>query len=77
MFCGMPLGGGTSALLTQLLPPDFDWRILFEIGGILPLLLAPTIYFLMPETLTKRAPGAPRTRCRTRPCLPTGRAPRR
>jgi AAHS family 3-hydroxyphenylpropionic acid transporter len=61
MFCGMPLGGGTSALLTQLLPPDFDWRILFEIGGILPLLLAPTIYFLMPETLKKSAPGAPRT----------------
>lgn len=61
MFCGMPLGGGTSALLTQLLPPDFDWRILFEIGGILPLLLAPAIYFLMPETLTKRGPGAPRT----------------
>jgi MFS transporter, AAHS family, 3-hydroxyphenylpropionic acid transporter len=61
MFCGMPLGGGTSALLTQLLPPDFDWRLLFEIGGILPLLLAPTIYFLMPETLVKSAPGAPRT----------------
>jgi AAHS family 3-hydroxyphenylpropionic acid transporter len=61
MFCGMPLGGGTSALLTQLLPPGFDWRILFEIGGILPLLLAPTIYFLMPETLKKNAPGAPRT----------------
>ncbi len=61
MFCGMPLGGGTSALLTQLLPPDFDWRILFEIGGILPLLLAPTIYFLMPETLRKNAMGAPRT----------------
>ncbi len=64
MFCGMPLGGGTSALLTQVLPPDFDWRVLFEIGGILPLLLAPTIYFLMPETLTKQAPGAPRNRHR-------------
>lgn len=61
MFCGMPLGGGTSALLTQVLPPDFDWRILFEIGGVLPLLLAPTIYFLMSETLTKSAAGAPRT----------------
>ncbi|WP_161827481.1 3-(3-hydroxy-phenyl)propionate transporter MhpT [Steroidobacter agaridevorans] len=61
MFAGMPLGGGTSALLTQLLPPDFDWRLLFEIGGVLPLLLAPTIYFLMTETLTKSAAGAPRT----------------
>jgi len=61
IFCGMPIGGGTSALLTQLLPPDFDWRILFEIGGVLPLLLAPAIYFLMPETLTKAGPGAPQT----------------
>jgi AAHS family 3-hydroxyphenylpropionic acid transporter len=61
MFCGMPMGGGTSALLTQMLPPGFDWRILFEIGGILPLLLAPTMYFLMTETLTKKGPGAPRT----------------
>lgn len=54
MFCGMPLGGGTSALLTQLFPPDFDWRILFIIGGVLPLLLVPTLYFLMPETLQRR-----------------------
>ncbi|WP_129645646.1 3-(3-hydroxy-phenyl)propionate transporter MhpT [Peristeroidobacter agariperforans] len=65
MFAGMPLGGGTSALLTQLLPSGFDWRILFEIGGILPLLLAPTIYFLMPETLQKSAAGAPRTDIRS------------
>jgi AAHS family 3-hydroxyphenylpropionic acid transporter len=60
MFCGMPVGGGSSALLTQVLPPDFDWRILFEVGGILPLLLAPTIYFLMPETLTKATRTAAR-----------------
>lgn len=60
MFCGMPLGGGTSALLTQLLPPDFDWRILFIIGGVLPLLLVPTLYFLMPETLQRREAGAAR-----------------
>lgn len=65
MFCGMPLGGGTSALLTQLLPPDFDWRVLFEVGGILPLLLAPMIYFLMPETLVRSAPGAVRTHIAT------------
>jgi AAHS family 3-hydroxyphenylpropionic acid transporter len=61
MFCGMPVGGGTSALMTQLLPPGFEWQVLFEIGGILPLLLAPAIYFLMPETLVKSARGARRT----------------
>lgn len=51
MFCGMPLGGGTSALLTQLLPPDFDWRVLFIVGGVFPLLLAPALHFFMTETL--------------------------
>jgi AAHS family 3-hydroxyphenylpropionic acid transporter len=60
MFCGMPVGGGTSALITQLLPPDFDWRVLFIIGGVFPLLLAPAIHFFMPETLTKRVGIAPR-----------------
>jgi MFS transporter, AAHS family, 3-hydroxyphenylpropionic acid transporter len=54
MFCGMPLGGGTSALITQVLPPDFDWRVLFIIGGVLPLLLAPVLSLLMPETLQRR-----------------------
>jgi AAHS family 3-hydroxyphenylpropionic acid transporter len=60
MFCGMPVGGGTSALMTQLLPPDFDWRVLFIVGGIFPLILAPAIHFLMPETLPKRTALAPR-----------------
>jgi AAHS family 3-hydroxyphenylpropionic acid transporter len=53
MFCGMPLGGGTCALVTQLLPLGFDWRVLFVLGGILPVLLVPALYFLMPETLAR------------------------
>jgi AAHS family 3-hydroxyphenylpropionic acid transporter len=60
MFCGMPVGGGTSALMTQLLPPDFDWRVLFIVGGIFPLILAPAIHYLMPETLPKRLETTPR-----------------
>ncbi len=60
IFCGMPLGGGTSALLTQVLPPDFDWQILFVVGGVLPMLLVPTLYFLMPETLQRPEAGATR-----------------
>lgn len=51
IFCGMPLGGGTCALITQFLPKDFDWRTLFMIGGVLPALLAPALYFFMAETL--------------------------
>jgi AAHS family 3-hydroxyphenylpropionic acid transporter len=53
MFCGMPLGGGTSALITQFLPPDYDWRTLFIMGGLLPALLVPALYFFMTETLDR------------------------
>jgi len=53
IFCGMPLGGGTCALITQFLPKDFDWRTLFIIGGLLPALLAPALYFFMAETLDR------------------------
>ena len=59
MFCGMPLGGGTSALITQLLPPDFDWRTLFIIGGLLPLIIVPAMHVFMTETLQRAAPSAP------------------
>jgi AAHS family 3-hydroxyphenylpropionic acid transporter len=61
MFCGMPVGGGLSALVTQLLPVGFDWRVLFLLGGILPMLMVPALWRLMPETL-KRTSGGPVTR---------------
>lgn len=60
MFCGMPLGGGSVALFTQLLPPDFDWRVLFYVGGVLPLVLVPAMYAWMPETLRKATVERPR-----------------
>jgi AAHS family 3-hydroxyphenylpropionic acid transporter len=59
IFCGMPLGGGMSALVTQVLPPDADWRMLFVIGGGLPMLLAPALYLLMQETLQRPLRGGP------------------
>ncbi|MBL8552438.1 MAG: MFS transporter [Hyphomonadaceae bacterium] len=53
MFCGMPLGGGLAALLTSNLPADFDWRLVFMVGGLLPLVVALLITFLMKETHTR------------------------
>lgn len=53
MFCGMPVGGGTSALVTQILPAGYDWRVLFYIGGVLPVLLVPALLKFMPETLVR------------------------
>lgn len=51
MFCGMPIGGGFSALVTQVLPPDMGWRALFVVGGVLPMLLVPALLLFMSETL--------------------------
>jgi AAHS family 3-hydroxyphenylpropionic acid transporter len=50
IFCGMPLGGGLVAFFTQLLPSDYDWRTLFLVGGLLPVLLVPALVYFMSET---------------------------
>lgn len=55
MFCGLPFGGGMSALLTQVLPLDTDWRALFFIGGSLPILIVPALSVWMTETLRRAA----------------------
>ena len=59
MFSGMPAGGGSSALLVQYLGADFDWRQLFLIGGVLPFLIVPAIYFLLPETRARNTVHEP------------------
>lgn len=61
IFCGMPVGGGISALFTQMLPPDFDWRTLFLVGGILPVVLVPALVYFMRET-RRRVPSGTRVR---------------
>jgi MFS transporter, AAHS family, 3-hydroxyphenylpropionic acid transporter len=67
MFCGMPVGGALVALTTQLLPPESDWRTLFLLGGVIPLVLVPALYWLMAETLR-------RARDRTTPGVPVWNA---
>jgi MFS transporter, AAHS family, 3-hydroxyphenylpropionic acid transporter len=62
VFCGLPIGGGTVALLTQVFPPDFDWRMWFIIGGVLPLVLLPGLRWLLPETLSAAQRQAPKDR---------------
>lgn len=49
MFCGMPVGGSAVALLSWL-GHQGEWRLLFMIGGIIPLVLAPVLFFAMKET---------------------------
>lgn len=57
MFCGMPAGGAAVALFARWAGPDLDWRTIFMIGGVLPLLIVPAIAFVLPETRPDHAPG--------------------
>lgn len=54
MFCGMPVGGGTVALISWL-TPSHDWRTLFLIGGLTPLILAPALFFLLRDSRSEAA----------------------
>lgn len=57
MFCGLPFGGGLSALTTQILPLGTDWRVLFYIGGVAPLVVVAAMSVWLVETL--RRDGGP------------------
>lgn len=60
MFCGMPAGGGVSALVARLAGDGLEWRSIFLAGGAVPLLLLPVILLLLPETRPERETGADR-----------------
>ena len=60
MFCGLPAGGALVSLIASHGGPGLDWRTLFLIGGALPLLLAPVVALILPETRPVQAPGADR-----------------
>jgi AAHS family 3-hydroxyphenylpropionic acid transporter len=58
IFCGMPLGGALSSIFVANLPADFDWRAVFVVGGIVPLVVAVLIFLFMRETRAASAAGA-------------------
>ena len=47
---GMPTGGALAALIGFSAGPTGDWRTVFYVGGIAPLLLAPVMAVLLPES---------------------------
>jgi len=52
-YSGAPLGGAIASLISLLLLPS-GWRWIFIVGGILPLLLAPSMAVWMPESAAFR-----------------------
>jgi AAHS family 3-hydroxyphenylpropionic acid transporter len=56
---GMPAGGAVAALIGFSAGPGGDWRTVFYVGGIAPLVLAPIMIALLPESsLFRRARSA-------------------
>ncbi len=49
-IAGMPAGGTLASLIGFLAGPHGDWRLVFYVGGIAPLALAPVIAFALPES---------------------------
>ncbi|MCG5237923.1 MFS transporter [Xanthobacter oligotrophicus] len=52
MYAGMPLGAAVASLVALLDLHGGDWRSIFLVGGILPLLLVPFIYAGLPPLKT-------------------------
>jgi AAHS family 4-hydroxybenzoate transporter-like MFS transporter len=51
MFCGFPLGAVLGGIAAAKLMPTFGWAILFDIGGVAPLLALPVIALFVPESI--------------------------
>ena len=47
MFCGFTLGGALGGLSAAVLIADFGWQGVLVLGGVLPLVLAAALLFLL------------------------------
>lgn len=54
LYAGMPSGGAVAALVSMFGPQE-GWRTIFLVGGVVPLLLLPLVFFLLPESPEQRA----------------------
>ena len=51
MFCGFTLGSAMGGLIAAQVLPGFGWRVLLVGGGVAPLVLAPVLGPLLPESV--------------------------
>lgn len=58
MFAGQPIGGTLLAIFVATSAGALDWRTIFVIAGVLPLLLAPVLLLALPESVAFRAAQA-------------------
>ena len=51
MFTGITLGSGTPGAVAGWIVPYFGWEILFVVGGVVPLVVAACLWFVLPESV--------------------------
>jgi MFS transporter, AAHS family, 4-hydroxybenzoate transporter len=62
MFTGITLGSGTPGPVAAWLVPVYGWQVLFVLGGLVPLLVAACLPFVLPESIKFLALHAPQRR---------------
>jgi MFS transporter, AAHS family, 4-hydroxybenzoate transporter len=51
MFCGFTIGSALGGVVASQIVADYGWRSVLVIGGVLPLLLAPVLWWSLPESV--------------------------
>jgi AAHS family 3-hydroxyphenylpropionic acid transporter len=57
LFCGMPAGGSLVSLFANIAGENLDWRMVFVVGGAMPLLILPLLWFFLGETRPSQGLG--------------------
>lgn len=57
-YCGVPLGGAIAALI-GLFSVSGDWRLVFYVGGVAPLLIAVLLMLCLPDSRAYRGQALP------------------
>lgn len=77
MFCGFPLGATLGGFVSAPLIQAYGWQSVFVVGGLMPLMLAPVLLFLLPESVRADVAGeAPARRFAVFELFAEGRARR-
>ena len=50
MFVGFPMGSSLGGFLSAWMIPHYGWQSVLVLGGVMPLLLAVALIFLLPES---------------------------
>ncbi|NBA83759.1 MFS transporter [Pseudomonas putida] len=51
-FCGFSLGAAAGGFVSAWMIPNLGWRSVLALGGVLPLMVLPLLYWRLPESVT-------------------------